>query len=69
MQSLVLIRIDDCNVAFAHLATAQYHSGSGGHQVTARLVLRLKLIDHGTTAIQNELQWLMRIGERIKFKL
>jgi len=68
VQSLVLSRIDYCNVAFVGLPQRSIIRLQAVINSAARLVLRLKKFDHITTAIQGELQWL-RIGERINFKL
>src|SRR5688572_8244224 len=68
VQSLILSRIDYCNVAFAGSPQRSIIRLQAVINAAARLVLRLKKFDHISTAIQDELQWL-RVGERIKFKL
>src|SRR6218665_127895 len=68
VQSLILSRIDYCNVAFAGLPQRSTIRLQAVINAAALLVLRVKKFDHISTAIQDELQWL-RIGERINFKL
>src|SRR6218665_3610296 len=68
VQSLILSRIDYCNVAFAGLPQRSTIRLQTVINAAARLVLRVKQFDHISTAIQDELQWL-RIGERINFRM
>src|SRR6218665_2209180 len=68
VQSLILSRIDYCNVAFVGLPQHSTIRLQAVINAAARLVLRIKKFYHISTAIQDELKWL-RIGERINFKL
>src|SRR6218665_74661 len=68
VQSLILSRIDYCNVAFASLPQCSIIWLQAVINAAARLILRVKKFDHISTLMRDELQWL-RIGERIKFKL
>ena len=68
VQSLILSRIDYCNVAFAGLPQRSIIRLQAVINAAARLVLRLKKFDHISNAIRDQLQWL-RIGDRINFKL
>src|SRR5688572_21209788 len=56
VQSLVLSRIDYCNVAFAGLPQRRIIRLQRVINAAARLVLRFKKFDHITNAIQGELQ-------------
>src|SRR6218665_2506032 len=67
-KSLILSRIDYCNVAFAFLPQRSIIRLQAVINAAARLILRVKKFDHISTLMRDELQWL-RIGERIKFKL
>src|SRR6218665_3970437 len=67
VQSLILSRIDYCNVAFASLTQRSMIRLQAVINAAARVVLRVKKFDHISTLMRDELQWL-RIGERIKFK-
>src|SRR5688572_26660686 len=58
VQSLILSRIDYCNVAFAGLPQRSFIRLQAVINAAARLVLRLKKFEHISTAIQDELQWL-----------
>src|SRR6218665_2958307 len=68
VQSLILSRIDHCNVAFAGLPQRNIIRLQAVISAAARLILRVKKFDYNSTLMRDELQWL-RIGERIKFKL
>src|SRR6218665_3355370 len=68
VQSLILSRIDYCNVAFAGLPQRSIIRLQAVINAAARLILRVKKFDHISTLLRDELQWL-KIGERIKFKL
>ena len=68
MQSLILSRINYCNVAFAGLTQGSIIRLQAVINAAAHLVLRVKKFDHITTLMRDELQWLT-IGERIRFKL
>src|SRR6218665_61878 len=68
VQSLILSRIDYCNVAFTGLPQRSIIRLQAVINAAARLILRVKKFDHILTLMRDELQWL-RIGERIKFKL
>src|SRR6218665_1922027 len=68
VQSLILSRIDYCNVAFAGLPQRSIIRLQAVINATARLILRVKKFDHISTLMRDELQWLT-IGERINFKL
>ena len=68
VQSLILSRIDYCNVAFAGLPQRSNIRLQAVINAAASLVLRVKMFDHISTLVRDELQWL-RGGERIKFKL
>ena len=69
-QSLILSRIDYCNVAFVDLPQRSIILLQAVINAAARLVglLRFKKCGHISTLMRDELQWL-RIGERIRFKL
>src|SRR6218665_2345954 len=68
VQSLILSRINYCNVAFGGLPQRSIIRFQAVINAAARMVLRVEKFDRISTAIQDELQWL-KIGERINFKL
>jgi len=68
VQSLILSRIDCCNVVFAGLSKRSIIRLQAVINAAARLVLRVKKFDHISTMMRDEPQWI-RIGERIRFKL
>src|SRR6218665_3849959 len=69
VQSLILSRIDYYrNVAFAGFPQRSINRFQAVINAAARLVLRVKMFDHISILMRDELRWL-RIGERIKFKL
>jgi len=67
VQSLILSRINYCNVAFAGLPQLSIIRLQAVIYINAaaRLVLRVKKFDHISILMRDELQWL-RIGERIR---
>src|SRR6218665_3542142 len=68
VQSLILSRINYCNVTFASLPQGSIIRLQAVINAAAHLVLRVKKFDHISTLMRDELQWLT-IGERIRFKL
>ena len=68
VQSLILSRIDYCNVAIAGLPQRSIIRLQAVINTAAHLVLRVKKFDQISTLMRDKLQWLT-IGERIRFKL
>jgi len=71
VQSLILNRIDYCNIAFAGLPQRSIIRLQAVINAAARLVLKLLQVnkfEHISTLMRDELQWIRR-GEGIKFKL
>src|SRR6218665_701254 len=58
VQSLILSRIDYCNVAFAGLPQRSIIRLQAVINAAARLILRVKKFDHISTLLRDELQWL-----------
>src|SRR6218665_133450 len=68
VQSLILSRIDYCNVAFAGLPQRSIIRFRVVINAAARLLLRVKKFDHTSTLMRDALQWLTT-GECIRFRL
>src|SRR6218665_1796471 len=68
VQSLILSRIDHCNVAFAGMPQRNIIRLQAVINAAARLILRVKKFDYNSTLMRDEFQW-FRISARIKLKL